>query len=172
MKKRSENHLKNCLSQGFSLVEVALALAVAAFCLLTLIALLPVGLQSYQKASNESVMVNLATMVVRDLQATATSATASPSLKFTIPAAGGGNSQVETFYADASGVPTGKVDQPATPNSIYRVNVAFYPPPANQKLATTARIQITSPAQADTTPLVWSTKYSNIFQTMVSLNRN
>jgi uncharacterized protein (TIGR02598 family) len=157
-------------TRGFSLVEVAMALAVAAFCLLTLVALLPVGLRSYQRADNQTIMVNLATMVARDLEATpqqpvppATSPQ-SPRFLFTIPAAGNGTPQ--TLYADVSGVPLGTASDPITPGSIYRVNVTVYSPAAGQKLATTAHIQITSPAQAALA------NYTDIFQTVVALNRN
>ena len=177
MKKRTKSYLKTCWAQGFSLVEVALALAVAAFCLLTLVALLPVGLRSYKNADDQGVMVNLATMVVRDLQATPSGAANSPRFKFLVPAAGGApDANPQILYVDASGVATGLINAAPTGVSLYRICVAFYPPTgAGQKLATTVRIQITSPALADANtpnPPGWSVKYSNIFQTMVALNRN
>jgi uncharacterized protein (TIGR02598 family) len=166
MKKRSQ------AIQGFSLVEVALALGIAAFCLVTLLALMPVGLQSYKKADDQSVMVNLATMVVRDIQSAPSGASPSPRFLFKVPAAGGPSDVTpQTIYVNASGVETGAIGTAPTQDSLYRINVAFFPP-ASGKTATTARIQITSPALADANPGAWPTKYSNMFETVVALNRN
>jgi Tfp pilus assembly protein PilW len=162
--------------RGFSLVEVVLALGVASFCLVVLVALVPVGLQRYQKADSQSSMVNLATMVASDLDATTngTSAVASPRFSFSIPASGGnasGNTP-QTVYVDASGVATGTLGLPPTSASIYRISLFFYPPASPLKVATTARILITAPALADPSPQSAPAKYSNIFETSISLNRN
>lgn len=165
---------------GFSLVEVALALAVAAFCLITLMALLPVGIRSYRGASVQSVMVNMATMVERDLEATPSvgASPRSPRFGFSIPSAGGaasGNTP-QTIFVDASETPAGTYPYPgSTPSSssIYRVSVYFMPPPSmGQRTATLARILITFPAHADATPTANPQMYADVFQTMVSLNRN
>jgi uncharacterized protein (TIGR02598 family) len=157
---------------GFSLVEVALALAIASFCLITLLALLPVGVQNYRDADNQSAMVNLATMVQRDLEATPSSATTatSPRFSFSVPAVtGSGDTNPQIVYVDASGTTaTGTA-------RIYRINVAFSPPlPAGTNLrgATTARILITWPAMADASTTTWPANYSDMFETTVSLNRN
>jgi uncharacterized protein (TIGR02598 family) len=154
---------------GFSLVEVALALAVASFCLITLLALLPVGLQHFRDADVQSTMVNLTTMIDRDLEATPTSSTtaSSPRFSFLIPAPGGTtDSNPQVVYVDASGnVVTGSA-------RIYRINVAFTPPGAGLRGATMARILITWPAAADGTSSTWPTYYSDMLETTISLNRN
>jgi Tfp pilus assembly protein PilW len=167
--------------RGFSLVEVVLALGVASFCLVILVALVPVGLQRYQKADGQSSMVNLATMVASDLDATTNgigaAAVPSPRFSFSIPAptptAGGSTPPPQTVYVDASGVASGNKPG-AAPNaaSIYRISLFFYPPVSPLKAATTARILITAPAWADPAPQNAPTNYANIFETTVSLNRN
>jgi uncharacterized protein (TIGR02598 family) len=157
---------------GFSLVEVAFALGVASFCMVTLLGLIPVGLHNYQQADNQSIMANLTTSVAQDLQATSaiTTPAISPQFSFTIPASNGTpNPTPQTVYVDAAGKPT---TGPADVNSIYRLSVAFFPPPTNSKAATVARIQVTFPAHADTVSGAWPTKYTSMFETMVSLNRN
>jgi len=164
--------------RGFSLVEVALALAILAFSLLTLLGLLSEGVGSYRDAGAQSTMVNIATMVVRDLQATppGTATESSPEFGFTVPAAGGAASGTspQTVYVDVNGAATATtVGAAPTSNSIFRVSVYFTPPAsAGQKTATVARILITFPAQADSTPTSSPTLYTDVFQTMVSLNRN
>jgi uncharacterized protein (TIGR02598 family) len=157
---------------GFSLVEVALALAVLSFCLLILIGLLSEGVGTYRDAGAQSAMVDVATLVARDLQATPGSGT-SPQYGFSIPAPGAGATGPKTVYVDATGTATATtVGAAPAANSIYRVSVYFIPPSAGQRIATLARIVITFPALADSTPASNPTMYSDIFQTIVSLNRN
>lgn len=165
---------------GFSLVEVVLALAILGFCLLTLIGLMSEGVTTYHGADSQSTMVNLATMVERDLEATPPGTTTqptqtSPRYGFSIPAAGGtaSGSTPQTVYVDISGTATGAVGIAPTSGSIYRISLFFAPPPlAGERMATQVRIMITYPANADSTPTSIATHYTDIFQTMVTLNRN
>jgi len=162
---------------GFSLVEVALALGIASFCLLTLMTLIPVGVQHYQDADTQSAMVNLANMVARDLQATPsmTSAAASPRFGFSIPAAGGtAVSSPETVYVDITDLATGTVVNAApTTSSVYRISVFFSSPtPSTVRSATLARILITFPANADATATTTPSKFVDMFETTIALNRN
>jgi hypothetical protein len=142
-------------------------LAVASFCLITLMALLPVGMEGYQQADQQGTMVNLATMVVRDLQATPASGT-SPRFAIAIPTAGtSASSNPQIVYTDTSGnVVTGT-------SRIYRISVSFTAPTAStNRAATTARILITWPALADAGSTSWPVEYSNMFETSIALNRN
>jgi uncharacterized protein (TIGR02598 family) len=56
-------------NQGFSLVEVTMALGITAFAGMTMIALLPSGMTSFQTAMNISVSSQIAHQVVVDMQA-------------------------------------------------------------------------------------------------------
>jgi uncharacterized protein (TIGR02598 family) len=160
------------LKRGFSLVEVAVALSIASFCMVTLMGLIPVGLHKYQQADNQSVMANLTTSVAQDLQSTtvSNSTATSPRFQFNIPAPGPSTAMPlpQNAYVDASGTPRTNLSN----NSIYRISVAFFPPAAGLKNATLARIMVTFPAQADANPGIWPTKYSSMFETTVALNRN
>jgi uncharacterized protein (TIGR02598 family) len=62
MKRRS-----NC---AFSLVEVTLALGIAAFCLIAVFGLMPVGLQTNRNATSQTAATNIIAAVVADLRAT------------------------------------------------------------------------------------------------------
>ncbi len=55
---------------GFSLVEVTIALGLAAFGILAIFALLPTGINSSSDAVRNTVAANLASAIVSDLQAT------------------------------------------------------------------------------------------------------
>ena len=67
---------------AFSLVEVTLALSVAAFCLMAVLGLMPVGLQTNRNATSQTTATNIAALAVADLRA---AKTASPMLGITIP---------------------------------------------------------------------------------------
>ena len=55
---------------AFSLVEVTLALGVAAFCLLAVFGLVPVGVQTNRNATSQTAAANIMAAVVGDLRAT------------------------------------------------------------------------------------------------------
>ena len=55
---------------SFSLVELTLALGVAAFCLIAVFGLVPVGVQTNRNATSETAATNILTSVVSDLRAT------------------------------------------------------------------------------------------------------
>jgi len=67
---------------GFSLVELTLALGVAALCLLTVVALVPVAALTNRNATSQTAATNIAALAVADLRA---ATTASPMLGITIP---------------------------------------------------------------------------------------
>ncbi|PYL54700.1 MAG: hypothetical protein DMF33_00490 [Verrucomicrobia bacterium] len=56
---------------AFSLVELTLALGIAAFCLITLFGLLPVGVQTNRNATSQTAATNILTDVIADIRATA-----------------------------------------------------------------------------------------------------
>src|SRR5438094_7676946 len=55
---------------AFSLVEVTLALGVAAFCLLAVFGLMPIGVQTNRNTTSQTAAANIMAAVVADLRAT------------------------------------------------------------------------------------------------------
>ena len=55
---------------AFSLVELALALGVAAFCLIAVFGLMPVGVQTNRNATSQTAATNIIALVVDDLRVT------------------------------------------------------------------------------------------------------
>jgi len=159
------------MKAGFSLVEVALALGIASFSMVILLALIPLGIQHYHHADTQSAMANLGSMVVRDLQSAPSGATAkTPQFNFDFSQTG-----LQTVFVDDSGQASGTAPNvaPPAPTSLYRISVTLYSPPAATPLAATiATILITFPAQADKTPTTPPTNYTDHFETTVALNRN
>ena len=62
---------------AFSLVEVTLALGFAAFCLIAVFGLVPVGVQTNRNATSQTAATNILSSVVSDLRASPPKPTAS-----------------------------------------------------------------------------------------------
>ena len=99
---------------GFSLVEVTLALGIASFCLIAVLGLMPVGIQTNRNATCQTAATNLMATVVADLRATPK--TVSTSSQFTITF--GTNS---TLYFDG----TGQFTTSLSTNSRYQLNITW-----------------------------------------------
>jgi uncharacterized protein (TIGR02598 family) len=131
---------------GFSLVEVTLALGVAAFCLLALFGLLPVGLQANQNSISQTAAGSVLSSVIADLRATPKTSLTSPQYDITFGAA-------KSLYFDGEGRLVTPTDPSATPR--YRVTITFPPGPAGAFAPTFVSLKLTWPALVDpatTTP--------------------
>jgi hypothetical protein len=71
-----------CLA-AFSLVEVTLALGIAAFCLIAVMGIIPVGVRTNRNATSQTAATNVMAAVIADLRATPR--TNNTSLQFAIP---------------------------------------------------------------------------------------
>jgi type II secretory pathway pseudopilin PulG len=58
-------------TSAFSLVEVTLALGIAAFCLIAVFGLMPVGIQTNRNATSQTAATTILTSVVSDMRTTA-----------------------------------------------------------------------------------------------------
>src|SRR5204863_8331453 len=77
MRMRSHN------AAAFSLVEVALALGVAAICLLGILGFMPIGVQTQWNATSQTTAANIIAAVVADLRATPSTSTTSSQFNIT-----------------------------------------------------------------------------------------
>jgi type II secretory pathway pseudopilin PulG len=176
--------LLRATSSAFSLVEVTLALGVAAFCLTTILGLLPLGLNSNQASIEQTVSSCIAKAVMADLRATPPGQS-STRFGFTVPAGGASTtasnaavlSAPQTIFLHEDSSPTvGQTTgvSKADGQSHYRVTVAFYPNPTpGQLTATGVRILVTWPALADPSPSTpWPVNYSSSCEILTALNCN
>ncbi len=151
---------------GFSLVEVVLALGIMAFCLMALIALLPMGIKSNQISAEEIRAVNLLGLLEADLRNTHPSANSGKSrlfglaLPYSTNADGSTacNLSLPTNSVSAS-TSTGLQDNEmpisytANPRPRYQASVIYSSLPAAGSLAPfQARLVINWPATNTTSP--------------------
>ena len=177
---------------AFSLIEVTLALGVAAFCLLTVFALLPIGLNTNQNAYQQTIAAGIATALSADLHGTPVASGTSTTSRFLIPIpkAAASTSVTHTLFFGDNAAATGpygqQLDQ-ATPSmspfpSRYRATITFSP-----ALDTTPRsplspwnktfkvwILVTWPALADRNGSIntMPSKFSGSYETVTTLDCN
>jgi uncharacterized protein (TIGR02598 family) len=166
---------------GFSLVEVVLALGIASFCLIGLLALLPAGLSSNKDAIQKTIASGFAAEVAADLRNTPAalqSTGTSQRFQFIIPRDGGDNTMTEnpqTIYVTESGS-AGQIGAAPTTESRYRISVGFAPPSSSRHDATLVRILVTWPAQANPIPTTWPVGNSGgaggSYEIITALDRN
>jgi len=93
-------------AHAFSLVELTLALGIAAFCLIAVFGLIPIGVQTNRNSTSQTAATNIIASVVADLRTTAkATASATPSQLYLIqiPAAGNSNTTPQILYFDGTG---------------------------------------------------------------------
>jgi uncharacterized protein (TIGR02598 family) len=132
---------------AFSLVEVTLALGVAAVSLLVIFSLLPIGLQTNQRSVEQAASVEILSAVAADLRATPVtnprgSATTSTQFGIPIPAAGSAGSTTLFFNT------AGQRSTSQQSDSRYHVTITFVANGGSTKTATFAILKVTWPAAA------------------------
>jgi uncharacterized protein (TIGR02598 family) len=132
---------------GFSLIEVALALGVAAICLVAIFSLLPIGLQTSHRAIEQTVSADILSELIADLHATPVTSprgNAATSIQLGIPIPAAGSTGATTLFFNSA-------RQSATSqqsDSRYRVTITFLPNGGGAKRATFADLKVTWPAAA------------------------
>ena len=116
--------MKKRFTSAFSLVEVTLALGIAAFCLIAVFGLVPIGVQTNRNATSQTSATNIMAAVITDLRATPKCTTPSTQYQITL-----GNPcssppippSPATLYFDG----TGQFSTLLGTNSRYQLNVTW-----------------------------------------------
>ena len=147
---------RNHYSSGFSLVEVTLALGVVVFCLVPVLGLLAVGVNTTHVSTSQTVATNILNAVASDIESTpnitasytpasarGSVAEASPIYGITLPASGTAASATPTtIYIGDDGQTT-----TSAASAIYQLNVWTSGSTTTQQ-ETLVRLLITWPAAA------------------------
>jgi uncharacterized protein (TIGR02598 family) len=163
---------KHCVN-GFSLIEVCMALAIISFSLLAILGLVPAGLLKSKTAIDQTAAASIMTAIHSDLRTTAqNSANVSPRYSLTIPVTAG-DSTIQTLFFQDDSAPIGTPNEAPNPSAtpLYRVTVYLTAPSAAGG-STVGRVQITWPALADLTPGIAPEKFSGSMDTSIGLLRN
>lgn len=139
--------------RAFSLVEVTVALGIAAFCLVGIFTLLPVGATSNRDSVNTTYAASLVEAVVADLRGTARDGT---SLVYGLQPDLAGES---VMYLKQDGVKAAAAD-----GADYRLVVTVTPPDVNVIAPTRVRAALSWPAGAPNP--------ANVFEAVTAFDRN
>ena len=126
-------------TDAFSLIEVTLALGIAAFCLITVLGLIPIAVQTNRNATSQTAANGIIASVIADMRATTSSTSQQYGIAF---------GTAKTLYFDGAGQFTTSLNA----NSRYRVSVTF---PSSPSGLSYADVKATWPAPVDpaaTTP--------------------
>jgi uncharacterized protein (TIGR02598 family) len=156
------------LSCAFSLVEVTLALGVAAISMITLFGLLVTGSQINHTAIEQTASSDILAAVAADLRATPQTtplggATSSPQFSIAVPSNPVGAATSSTLYFNAQG----QFSTTLNAGSRYRLVITFLPNGAGSRTATFVDLRMTWPAAA--TPTNANTSAA---ETFIALDRN
>ncbi|XHR27291.1 MAG: hypothetical protein ACFUZC_15240 [Chthoniobacteraceae bacterium] len=151
---------------AFSLVEIAMALGIAVFCLVVLLSLLPMGLNSNHNAIEQTVAAGIAREIVTDLRAMGTGTT-SPAYGLTL------NSGLETVYFSEDGAVTSIGGAPVSSGTFpSRYRASLYVHPQAGQGITMVRLLITWPALADASPESDPKNYAGSYEVVTALDRH
>jgi type II secretory pathway pseudopilin PulG len=145
---------------GFSLVEVTLALGVAALCLLVLLGLLPIGLKTQKSSIQQTTATQIVSSISAVLRADARlppgqankvcpPGTPDPNVPCNYGALHGHWAEAghfETLYFTDGGYQTGSANN-SSPDAVFRATVTYRSPPS--ETTGLATIRVTWPASLD-----------------------
>jgi type II secretory pathway pseudopilin PulG len=138
-------------TSAFSLIELTVAIGIAAFCLVTVFALLPVAVQANRNATSQTAANNITASVIAGMRGTPRGV--SPSAQFAInlpanaasPADPPPCSGTQTLYFNGQGQATSVIGA----DSRYRLIVTFVRNPTGATAPTYARLKVSWPAAVD-----------------------
>jgi uncharacterized protein (TIGR02598 family) len=157
-------------SSAFSLVEVTLALGVAAVSLLIIAAMLPISIKTNQASANQTVANGIISQIADDLRAAARLPPGQVSKQFSLDPSKGIKGRWDPtpqyIYFDYDGRPTNTNPNQSTAPSdaLYRVTLTYRQPPVDT--TSLADIKVTWPA-AQSDP----TKVAGSVEMFVAINR-
>jgi uncharacterized protein (TIGR02598 family) len=148
---------------AFSLVEVTLALGVAAISLMAIFGLLVTGIQTNHTAVEQSSSSDILTAVAADLRATPKANSTSTQFGIAIPSDGNTGSTLPPLYFNSQG----KSSATLTTDSRYQLTIKFIANGGGTRSATFAHLRMTWPAAANP-----ATVNTSAAETFVALDRH
>jgi uncharacterized protein (TIGR02598 family) len=157
-------------TSAFSLVELVLALGVAAFCLIAVMGMLPVGLKTQQAGVQQTTANQIISQILGDLRADVRlppgQASKEQDQGFNLHGHWAAVATPDTLYFTNGATQTGSVNaSPVPADAVFRAKITYlFPPTATTSLAD---ITVSWPAQVDPTTGV----PAGSVETFIAVNR-
>ncbi|XHR29749.1 MAG: hypothetical protein ACFUZC_04165 [Chthoniobacteraceae bacterium] len=150
---------------AFSLVEVVLALGICSFCLISVLGLLPVGINTNRDSIEQTAAVGIARAVGADFWGVSATATATSLYGILLPTSTAATTTpAQTLFFAENGNTTDSVSA-----ARYRVDVA-YGARSNASQPAAVRILVSWPATANPAKGQWPTNQAGSYQVVTVLN--
>jgi uncharacterized protein (TIGR02598 family) len=134
-------------TDAFSMIEMVVALGVAAFCLIAVFGLMPVGVQTNQRSTSQTAATGILSSVIADMRATPLASATTTQYQITIGTPTPPTPPVpKRLYFNGEGQ---FVSNSPAADSRYRLDVTFPANPAGANAATFAYLRVTWPAATD-----------------------
>lgn len=150
---------RDSAASAFSLVEVTLALGIAAFCLIVMLGLLPAGINASRSGMEQTAATGFAAAVAADLRS---SGTPGPRFGF------GDTTVLQTRFLAEDGTVSPSLVSSGNSPSRYRVTVQRGA--SSRPSAVQVRIFVSWPAAADPVATQWPVKFSGSVDMVTALN--
>jgi uncharacterized protein (TIGR02598 family) len=157
---------------AFSLVEVTLAMGVAAFALIAILGMLPAGLKTQQASVQQTTANEIISQILADLRADVRLPPGQASKESTQGLGLSGHwvavATPDTLYFTNQANQTGSVNaSPVPADAVFRAKITYYSPPTPGYTTSLADITVSWPAQVDPTTGVPAGK----IETFIAVNR-
>jgi type II secretory pathway pseudopilin PulG len=161
-------------TSGFSLVEVTLALGVAAFCLLAVLGLLPTGLKTQQAGIEQTAANTISSQIVADLSAALRLPPGLQSKQFNLHGhwAEALTPDILYFANDGTFIPGSTNQNPPPPTAVFVAVVTYLRPPT--ETTSLADVTVVWPAAAVRFNADGQPNFSNVagkVETFAAINR-
>jgi uncharacterized protein (TIGR02598 family) len=158
------------VTASFSLVEVTLALGVAAFCLIAVLGMLPVGLKTQQASVQQTTANAIISQISADLRADIRlppgQASKESEQGFSLHGHWVAVGTPDTLYFTNDGKQTGSVNGSAPADAVFRATITYIFPPTDT--TSLANITVSWPARVD--PATGGVPAGSV-QTFIATNR-
>jgi uncharacterized protein (TIGR02598 family) len=134
---------------AFSLVEVTFALGLAAFCLITLLGLLAVGLKTQQASVQQTTANTICSQIVADLSAAQRLPPGQQSKQFNLHGRWAEQRTPDVLYftKDGTFIPNSTNQETAPADSVFRATITYLQPPV--ETTSLADITVSWPPQVN-----------------------
>ena len=164
-------------NSAFSMIEVVLALGVAAFCLIAVMGLLPVGLKTQQGSVNQTKANAIISQIIDDLRADVRlppgQASKAQGQWANLHGHWAAVAQPDTLWFTNDGDQTGNVNGTAPPGAVFAATIKYLAPPT--VTTSIAKITVAWPAASvsidPNTQEVDLTKTAGSIDTFAAVNR-
>src|SRR6266536_4553391 len=141
-------------TSGFSLVEVTLALGVAAFCLIAVLGLLPASLKTQQASIEQTIANQIISQIFSDLRADVRLPPGQYRHYYEDSGCGlhghwRNVATPDTLYFTNEAKQTGTINGSPPANAVFRAKITYYSPPTPEYTTSLAHIIVSWPAQVD-----------------------